>query len=219
MRFAKAHAYGNDFLYVHQSLVSGVAQAELALQRLQVGEAAAAQVAVEISPGARNMTEILRFSVSPQQPRPEADEPCIPLRNFSKRSLGLCVPWRIVFTTQDQTMTIGRNDPCPCGSGKKFKRCCAAQEAVPTVGLGAALRMKGGVAFDYSASAYRAIVHSWDNAECIGEPQQWESSETFSTEEAAMTYYKIRIRPELTRLMSDAAQKEKGGTFLHRRLE
>jgi len=21
---------------------------------------------------------------------------------------------------------IGRNDPCPCGSGKKFKKCCAA---------------------------------------------------------------------------------------------
>ena len=20
---------------------------------------------------------------------------------------------------------VGRNDPCPCGSGKKFKRCCA----------------------------------------------------------------------------------------------
>ncbi|PYU20285.1 MAG: hypothetical protein DMG30_21520, partial [Acidobacteria bacterium] len=19
---------------------------------------------------------------------------------------------------------IGRNDPCPCGSGKKYKRCC-----------------------------------------------------------------------------------------------
>ncbi len=24
---------------------------------------------------------------------------------------------------------IGRNDPCPCGSGKKFKKCCA--EALP----------------------------------------------------------------------------------------
>ena len=23
--------------------------------------------------------------------------------------------------------TIGRNDPCPCGSGKKFKRCCGAE--------------------------------------------------------------------------------------------
>jgi uncharacterized protein YecA (UPF0149 family) len=20
--------------------------------------------------------------------------------------------------------TVGRNDPCPCGSGRKFKRCC-----------------------------------------------------------------------------------------------
>jgi uncharacterized protein YecA (UPF0149 family) len=20
--------------------------------------------------------------------------------------------------------TIGRNDPCPCGSGKKYKKCC-----------------------------------------------------------------------------------------------
>jgi hypothetical protein len=21
---------------------------------------------------------------------------------------------------------LGRNDPCPCGSGKRFKRCCLA---------------------------------------------------------------------------------------------
>src|SRR2546422_7115188 len=24
---------------------------------------------------------------------------------------------------------IGRNDPCPCGSGKKYKRCCLAKDA------------------------------------------------------------------------------------------
>jgi uncharacterized protein YecA (UPF0149 family) len=23
--------------------------------------------------------------------------------------------------------TTGRNDPCPCGSGKKFKKCCGAK--------------------------------------------------------------------------------------------
>jgi hypothetical protein len=23
------------------------------------------------------------------------------------------------------TAAVGRNDPCPCGSGKKYKRCCA----------------------------------------------------------------------------------------------
>lgn len=26
--------------------------------------------------------------------------------------------------TQEQTTKVGRNDPCPCGSGKKFKKCC-----------------------------------------------------------------------------------------------
>jgi SEC-C motif-containing protein len=25
-----------------------------------------------------------------------------------------------------KTMDVGRNDPCPCGSGKKFKKCCGA---------------------------------------------------------------------------------------------
>ena len=24
---------------------------------------------------------------------------------------------------------VGRNDPCPCGSGKKFKRCCLGKAA------------------------------------------------------------------------------------------
>lgn len=26
---------------------------------------------------------------------------------------------------------IGRNDPCPCGSGKKYKQCCLDKEPVP----------------------------------------------------------------------------------------
>ena len=29
-------------------------------------------------------------------------------------------------TIQSPTPKIGRNDPCPCGSGKKWKRCCGA---------------------------------------------------------------------------------------------
>ncbi|MDQ1000824.1 tetratricopeptide (TPR) repeat protein [Neobacillus niacini] len=28
------------------------------------------------------------------------------------------------------TENIGRNEPCPCGSGKKYKKCCGAKEAV-----------------------------------------------------------------------------------------
>lgn len=26
---------------------------------------------------------------------------------------------------------VGRNDPCPCGSGKKYKNCCLAKEKTP----------------------------------------------------------------------------------------
>ena len=26
-------------------------------------------------------------------------------------------------------MKTGRNDPCPCGSGKKYKQCCLGKEA------------------------------------------------------------------------------------------
>lgn len=41
--------------------------------------------------------------------------------------------WRFVTgeqlknpTVRYETPRAGRNDPCPCGSGKKFKKCCAA---------------------------------------------------------------------------------------------
>ncbi len=30
--------------------------------------------------------------------------------------------------TQVEKQKAGRNDPCPCGSGKKFKRCCGSAD-------------------------------------------------------------------------------------------
>lgn len=30
------------------------------------------------------------------------------------------------YTIQRDEAKVGRNDPCPCGSGKKYKRCCAS---------------------------------------------------------------------------------------------
>jgi uncharacterized protein YchJ len=29
-------------------------------------------------------------------------------------------------STPAKSAKTGRNDPCPCGSGKKFKKCCGA---------------------------------------------------------------------------------------------
>jgi uncharacterized protein YecA (UPF0149 family) len=32
-------------------------------------------------------------------------------------------------TVQRKGDKVGRNDPCPCGSGKKYKKCCGATVA------------------------------------------------------------------------------------------
>ena len=45
-----------------------------------------------------------------------------------------------LYKEQKKSMTIvhegpkiGRNDPCPCGSGKKYKKCCGARRTVEAV--------------------------------------------------------------------------------------
>jgi uncharacterized protein len=34
-----------------------------------------------------------------------------------------------VETIRREEPKVGRNDDCPCGSGKKFKKCCGAEQA------------------------------------------------------------------------------------------
>jgi preprotein translocase subunit SecA len=64
--------------------------------------------------------ELARESVAPQmemqQPRPQ--------RMVLSRGdeAGQSAP---VSQARRQGEKVGRNDPCPCGSGKKYKRCCA----------------------------------------------------------------------------------------------
>ena len=62
-----------------------------------------------------------------------------------------------------QLVEIGRNEPCPCGSGKKFKKCClgkdedaliapvGARSSVPAVGAGLRLKRDGLVLDDHQA--------------------------------------------------------------------
>ncbi len=37
---------------------------------------------------------------------------------------GKMKPRKVTITTVRKPATVGRNDPCPCGSGKKYKNCC-----------------------------------------------------------------------------------------------
>jgi hypothetical protein len=50
-------------------------------------------------------------------------------------------------------MTVGRNDPCPCGSGKKYKKCCADKDAAARSAELAAQAQSAEVAAAAAASA------------------------------------------------------------------
>jgi len=119
---------------------------------------------------------------------------------------------------------ISRNEKCPCGSGLKYKRCCGVQKTAapkppPLEGLVPGIRMKGGVRPHLTKAGFIAIVHTWDNVECRGEPKEWQSPQLFSTEDEAMEYYKRNIRPALEQLMSGLAKEVAGVRSFHRRLE
>lgn len=42
----------------------------------------------------------------------------------AKNPIKLLPPGFAPTRKQKRTNKIGRNDPCPCGSGRKFKKCC-----------------------------------------------------------------------------------------------
>ena len=98
---------------------------------------------------------------------------------------------------------INRNAACPCGSGKKYEKCCGIKNGSALQGLIPGIRMKGGVCFDEDLNAFFPIVHVWQNVYCVGDAEEWRASKGFRTEEQAMNYYKTYIRPELQRLTSE----------------
>src|SRR5260370_11115937 len=69
---------------------------------------------------------------APQTNQPEKREKVIV--HMAAGLLGACRYFRVhreayagaTFTSEPRRNApkVGRNDPCPCGSGKKYKRCC-----------------------------------------------------------------------------------------------
>ena len=82
--------------------------------------------------------QVVRFLLSPKLAVREA--PPVPGRRVQGRAARPPVPRPVVSTTEPGTRAggaaatatrskkaqkkVGRNDPCPCGSGKKYKHCC-----------------------------------------------------------------------------------------------
>jgi cytochrome c-type biogenesis protein CcmH/NrfG len=52
---------------------------------------------------------------------------------FFRRGLNRCYEACMKVQQQAVSMTPGRNDPCPCRSGRKYKHCCAEKDRVSAI--------------------------------------------------------------------------------------
>lgn len=80
--------------------------------------------------------------ISPEQEKlVETLEQCVELSEFIPESVAWIYrfwqPYRFAMLERTAAQTarrdgikVGRNDPCPCGSGKKFKKCCGSAEVL-----------------------------------------------------------------------------------------
>jgi hypothetical protein len=92
------------------------------------------EVLIDLTPGIRIVAEPEKLqpqsSAAPRSPRQslkgphytESPEPPKILHNFAQSP---------VQTIRREAPKVGRNAPCPCGSGQKFKRCCAQLRTTP----------------------------------------------------------------------------------------
>jgi preprotein translocase subunit SecA len=68
---------------------------------------------VEVLPVLEQMTRALRNGGGPDDVVPPA-------------GLIDAIAGKTIAASKPAAPQIGRNDPCPCGSGQKYKRCCGA---------------------------------------------------------------------------------------------
>jgi len=87
-------------------------------------------------------------------------------------------------------MDIGRNEPCPCGSGKKFKRCCGAPKSDPLELAAGAIRAIQDTAEekivrlvrdDFGDSAFGDAWIEFDLTEGSLDPERHDEAELFGS--------------------------------------
>ena len=60
-----------------------------------------------------------QVAMAPRRPESSGSETSMPARS----------PSRVAEPRTASGQKVGRNDPCPCGSGKKYKKCCLLKSA------------------------------------------------------------------------------------------
>jgi hypothetical protein len=77
----------------------------------------------------------------------------------------------IVPTPPNPFKGIGRNDPCPCGSGRKFKKCCLGKSELEFGGAGAQPKSSDALPSAHLGEGYDPLIEP-DAAEWLALDEQ-----------------------------------------------
>ena len=112
----KTEAY-ESFQMLHRSIQTNTV---ITLLRMDVSMIAAQQVQSpqEDMEGGTNVEEVEDIETGDREFLPKQEPKVIRLESGSES--------HTVSTSDVDSEKVGRNDPCPCGSGKKYKKCCGA---------------------------------------------------------------------------------------------
>jgi len=69
---------------------------------------------------ARQIADEVLVTLGQTPPRPSPVASTVVLHGSTVTATPVCIPM----------VKVGRNDPCPCGSGRKFKKCCGLMQGV-----------------------------------------------------------------------------------------
>jgi hypothetical protein len=68
----------------------------------------------------RQIADEVLVTLGQTPPRPSPGAPTVVVHGATVTATPVCIP----------LVKLGRNDPCPCGSGRKFKRCCGPMQSI-----------------------------------------------------------------------------------------
>jgi uncharacterized protein len=75
---------------------------------------------------------LLGYPKGPATPNPfdNPDQYAAMIRSLPQSAVDIYDWWRTPRTIHRSAPKVSANEPCPCGSGKKYKRCCSPLRAV-----------------------------------------------------------------------------------------
>jgi hypothetical protein len=108
---------------------------------------------------------------------------------------------------------VGRNDPCPCGSGHKFKRCCEGKATNSTSSSTATPALTGGK-FRFEPGSYGDKGMFAASVSCLKEvrPDEWVYNFVLANPHASFVEEQAAVDAATRHLEGAFAQKQRTGS-------